>query len=62
MFNAFNRRNVSSDAFSMIKATAEHFGTTPDDLVSARRTRPLTRRPAGIEPATFSLEGCRFIQ
>ena len=28
----------------VIKATAEHFGTTPDDLVSARRTRPLTRR------------------
>ena len=28
----------------VIKATAEHFGTTPDDLLSARRTRPLTRR------------------
>jgi chromosomal replication initiator protein len=28
----------------VIKATAEHFGTTPDDLVSARRTRPLARR------------------
>jgi chromosomal replication initiator protein len=28
----------------VIKATAEHFGTTPDDLVSAGRTKPLTRR------------------
>jgi len=28
----------------VIKATAEHFGTTPDDLLSARRTRPLIRR------------------
>jgi chromosomal replication initiator protein len=27
-----------------IKATAEHFGTTPDDLASPRRTRLLTRR------------------
>jgi Bacterial dnaA protein helix-turn-helix len=27
----------------VIKATAEHFGTTPDDLISARLTRPLTR-------------------
>jgi chromosomal replication initiation ATPase DnaA len=27
-----------------IKATAEHFGTTPDDLVAACRTQPLTRR------------------
>jgi chromosomal replication initiation ATPase DnaA len=26
-----------------IKATAEHFGTSPDVLVSARRTRPLVR-------------------
>ena len=28
----------------VIKATAEHFGTTPDDLLSGRRTRLLTRR------------------
>jgi hypothetical protein len=28
----------------VIRATAEHFGTSPDDLVSARRTRPLARR------------------
>jgi chromosomal replication initiation ATPase DnaA len=28
----------------VIKATAEHFGTTPDDLLSARRTRLLIRR------------------
>ena len=28
----------------VIKATAEHFGTTPDDLLSAGQTRPLTRR------------------
>ena len=28
----------------VIKATAEHFGTTPDDLLSAGRTRLLTRR------------------
>jgi chromosomal replication initiation ATPase DnaA len=27
-----------------IKATAEHFGTSPDVLVSARRTQPLVRR------------------
>jgi Bacterial dnaA protein helix-turn-helix len=27
-----------------IKVTAEHFGTTADVLVSARRTQPLTRR------------------
>jgi chromosomal replication initiator protein len=27
-----------------IKATAEHFGTSPDVLVSDRRTKPLVRR------------------
>jgi chromosomal replication initiator protein len=27
-----------------IKATAEHFGTTPDVLLSPRRTQPLCRR------------------
>jgi hypothetical protein len=28
----------------VIRATAEHFGTTADDLASVRRTQPLTRR------------------